>query len=68
VNFGSANLEEGELAYSAGGNHCIAVFKDTEDYESLKLALQDIATEVEYLNTIKVNNKDIEITHCLSGD
>ena len=68
VNFGFTILDEGELAYSAAGNHCIAIFKDTEDYESLKLALLDIVTEVDSLNAIKVNDKDIQITYYLGGD
>lgn len=42
VNFGFTILDEGELAYSAAGNHCIAIFKEPEDYDSLKIALQDI--------------------------
>ena len=68
VNFGFTILNEEELAYSAAGNHRIAIFKDTEDYEPLKLALWDIAAEVESLNTIKVNDKNIQIKYCLGED
>ena len=68
VNFGFTILDEGELAYSAAGNHCIAIFKETEDYDSLKTALQDIVAEVESLKTIRVNGIDFEITYYLGGD
>ena len=68
VNFGFTILDEGELAYSAAGNHCIAIFKETEDYDSLKKALQDIVAEVESLKTIRVNGIDFEITYYLGGD
>ena len=60
ANFGFTILDEGELAYSAAGNHRIAIFKDTEYYGPLKLALWDIAVEVESLNTIKDHDKDIQ--------
>ena len=68
VNFGFTILDEGESAYSASGNHCIAIFKETEDYNSLKIALQDIVAEVESLSTIRVNGKDFQITYYLGGD
>ena len=68
VNFGFTIIDEGELAYSAAGNHCIAIFKHTEDYNSLKIALQDIVKEVESLETIKVNDKDFKIIYYLGGD
>ena len=42
VNFAFTILDEGDLAYSAAGNHCIAIFKEAEHYDSLKLCLQDI--------------------------
>ena len=67
VNFGFTILDEGELAYSAAGNHCIAIFKETEDYNSLRIALQDIVAEVESLLTIRVNGKDFQITYYLGG-
>ena len=68
VNFGFTILDEGELAYSAAGKHCIAIFKQTEDYDSLKIALQDIVREVESLKTITMNGKNFEITYYLGGD
>ena len=32
VNFAFTILDEGDLAYSAAGNHCIAIFKEAEHY------------------------------------
>lgn len=33
VNFVFTILDEGDLAYSAAGNHCIAIFKESESYD-----------------------------------
>lgn len=38
VNFSFTLLDEGDLAYSTAGNHCIAIFKEAESYESMKLS------------------------------
>ena len=46
VNFAFTLLDEGDLAYSAAGNHCIAIVKETENYESMKLCLRDIIQDV----------------------
>ena len=35
VNVAFTLLDEGEKAYSAAGNHCIAIIKEPESYESL---------------------------------
>ena len=67
VNFWFTIIDEGELAYSAAGNHCIAILH-TEDYNSLKIPLQDIVKEVESLETIKVNDKDFKIIYYLGSD
>ena len=48
VNFGFTILDEGELAYNAADNHHIAIFKQTEHYNSLMIALQDIVVEVDH--------------------
>ena len=68
VNFGFTIIDEGDLAYSATGNHCIAIFKQTEDYASLKAALRDIVTEVESLETITIDGKNFRIVYYLGGD
>jgi len=48
--FGFAILDEGELAYSATGNHCIAIWRESESYESLKMAVQDIVVKLVVLS------------------
>ena len=68
VNFGFTIIDEGDLAYSAAGNHYIAIFKQTEDFASLKAALQDIVTEVESLETITIDGKNFHIVYYLGGD
>ena len=68
VNFGFTILEEGDLAYSALGNHCIAIIKEPEKYESLLLSLEDIKNEIESLSTIEVSNICFEIQYFLGGD
>ncbi len=66
VNFGFTILE-GDRAYSAAGNHCIAIFKEPEKYTSLKNALKDVSTEVESLSTIVVNDTTFAIEYYLGG-
>ena len=68
VNFGFTLLEEGELAYTASENHCVAIIKEPEKYESLLLSLEDIKNEIESLSTIKVNNICFDIEYFLGGD
>ena len=68
VNFGFTLLEEGELAYTASGNHCVAIIKEPEKYESLLLSLEDIKNEIESLSTIEVNNICFDIEYFLGGD
>ena len=68
VKFGFTLLEEGELAYTASGNHCVAIIKEPEKYESLLLSLEDIKNEIESLSTIKVNNICFDIEYFLGGD
>jgi len=68
VNFGFTLLEEGDLAYTAAGNHCVAIIKQPEKYESLLLSLEDIRKEVEALQSITVNDIHFEIEYFLGGD
>ncbi len=68
VNFGFTILDEGDRAYSAAGNHCIAIFKEPENYTSLKNALKDVSTEVESLSSIVVNDTTFAIEYYLGGD
>ncbi len=68
ANFGFTILDEGDVAYSAAGNHCLAIFKEAETYESLKAALQDIASDIKSLLTIDVNGMTLEVEYYLGGD
>ena len=68
VNFAFTLLDEGDLACSAAGNHCIAIFKEAESYESVKLCLQDIIQDIKDLNKISVCGIEFGITYFLGGD
>ena len=68
VNFGFTILDEGDKAYSAAGNHCLAIFKEPESYDSLKKCLSDFISEVEQLKSIEVNGMTFEIDYYLGGD
>ena len=68
VNFGFTILDKGEAAYSAAGNHCLAIFKEPETYETLKAALRNIASDVESLLTIDVNGMTFELEYYLGRD
>ena len=56
------------MAYSATGNHCIAIFKESESYDSLKLCLQDTIRDVKQLTRISVGEIEFEIMYFLGGD
>ena len=60
-------LDENQ-ATSAAGNHILAIFKQPESYECLKLALTDIIHEVEHLKEIQVESITFKITYYLGGD
>lgn len=60
-------LDENQ-ATSAAGNHILAVFKQPESYDYLKLALVDIIREVEHLREIKVDGVTFKIMYYLGGD
>ena len=68
VNFGFTILDEEEVAYSAAGNHCIAIIKEHEKYELLKPALQDIIEEVRTTKELRVNGVLFLIKYYLGGD
>ena len=53
---------------SAAGNHILAVFKQPESYDCLKLALEDIIEEVNNLQEIQVEDITFKITYYLGGD
>ena len=68
VNFGFTILDEGDIACSAAGNHCLAIFKEPESYQSLKNALKDIISDVESMSSIDVNGTTFHIEYYLGGD
>ena len=68
INFTFTLLDEGEKAYSYEGNHCLAIFKEQEDYDGLQSALKDIIKEVDTLNMIKVKDTVFSIEYFLGGD
>ena len=61
-------LDEGSLAYSAEGNHALAIIKEQENYASLQNALEDISEEVGRLTTIEVDEVTYSIQYYLGGD
>ena len=68
VNFAFTILDEGAKAYSASGNHCIAILKEEEGYASMKRGLQDIVAQVNSLDKIVVNDRELNIVFHLGGD
>ena len=67
VNFAFTLLNEGDAAYSASGNHCIAILKESEDYNSLKVGLRDIIKEVEQLSRISVCGLNFDVVFLSGG-
>ena len=53
---------------ATSANHILAVFKQPESYEYLKLALADIIDEVEHLKEIEVEGLTFSIAYYLGGD
>ena len=68
VNFTFTLLEEGALAYSAEGNHPLAIIKESEKYDEMCSALEDIRKEVERITTIDVDDSTYRIVYYLGGD
>ena len=50
------------------GNHVLAIFKEPENYESLKNALADIIEEVESLTNVDINGTTYNIEYFIGGD
>ena len=60
-------LDENQ-ACSAAGNHVLAVFKQPESYDCLKLALEDIIKEVEELTEVFVDGINFKVVYYLGGN
>lgn len=61
-------LDEGSQACSARGNHIIAMLKEPESYEQLKLGLEDIVAEINSLHEIEVEGIKLSVSFYLGGD
>ena len=46
----------------------LAIFKETENYESLRNSLQDIIAEVERLTAIELDTTKYSVQYYLGGD
>ena len=68
VNFAFTLLDEGEKAYTASGNHCITILKESESYDAMKLGLRDIIQEVESIEQITVCDLTFDVLFYLGGD
>ena len=68
INVAFTVLEEGNQATLALGNHCVAIFKMTDNYDNLAAALEDICNEGKQLKSITINDKSHEIETYLGGD
>ena len=65
MNFAYTILDEGDLAHSYEGNHCLAIFRAPDNYESLKCALSDIIKEV---SSLQFNGQQYKIEFYMGGD
>lgn len=61
-------MDEGARAYSFEGNHTLAIFKESEKYNFVKRALQDIIDEVKDTPSIEVDGTVYKIEYFLGGD
>lgn len=68
INFTFTLLDEGASSYSREGNHILAIIKESEQYDSLRLALADLRDEVETLEEIMVEGNTCKIRYFLGGD
>lgn len=68
VNFAFTLLDKGEKGYAATGNHCIAIIKEPESYESLKQALEDIIKDVEMTQSLSIKETVYSLEYYLGGD
>ena len=67
INITFTLLDEGSLAYSAEGNHALAIIKEQENYASLQNALEDISEEVRRLTALEIE-VTYSIQYYLGGD
>ena len=68
INITFTLLNEGRVAMTPSGNHTLAIINETESYDRLKVALEDIITEVYNLDSVDVNGNNFEIDYFLCAD
>ena len=68
TNFTYTILDEGDKAHSFEGNYPLAIFRESEKYDSLKKALADLISEVSTLTEITVAGREYKIEYFLGGD
>ena len=65
VNFAFTLVDEGD---TTSGNHCIAILKESESYDAMKLVLRDIIQEVESIKQITVCDLTFDVLFYLGDD
>jgi hypothetical protein len=67
VNIAFTLLNDPSSVSSPSGNHSLAIFKISEDYDSLKTALCDVLKEAAELKSVEVNGNTHNIEYFLGG-
>ena len=68
INFTFTLLDEGSSVHSSQGNHLLAILKEPEKYDTLKIGLADIRNEVENLKTLEHSGIQFTVNYFLGGD
>ena len=61
-------IDEGDSAMSDKGNYVIAIIKTKDDYEGIRVSLQDLRTEMKELTSVNVKGKTYHLEYFLGGD
>ncbi len=68
VTFTFTLLDEVDTVCLYEGSHTLAIFKETEKYDQLAVALADIRDEVEFLSSIELDGVTYNVTYYLGAD
>lgn len=68
VQFSCTIIQEGSICKTSQGNHLVALFTGPEKYDRLKLALEDVVSEINQLKYVSIGDRRIPITYYLGGD
>ena len=68
INFTYTLLDDGDQAHSFEGNHPLAIFREQENYYSLKKALEDVVKDVLEFKCIEVDGTSYDIVYYLGGN